>query len=237
LGHNLLAIFKKDRGMLPFGQTKKMSVKSNPARGRSRKFFLLPLAVVLATAGAGGAYALNLVVHHNFHAVTAGQVYRSGQMTGEQLADAIQRHGIKTVINLRGENGNQDWYLAETGTAQRLGVQHVDFALSAGQEVKDEEMDRILAAIQAAPKPLLIHCKSGSDRTGLVGALYLYSLEGQTARAAGHELSARYGHFPYLFWRDTIAMDRSFDRYVSNHTQRTGLPGPRPPALAGNPGQ
>ena len=38
-------------------------------------------------------------------------------------------------------------------------------------------MEAILATLDHAPKPVLIHCKNGADRTGLVGALYLYGLE------------------------------------------------------------
>ncbi len=112
--------------------------------------------------------------------------------------------------------------LAETNASQQLGVEHFDFSLLAGRELQDEEMDQILATMARAPKPILIHCKSGSDRTGLVGALYLYSLEGKSPRASARELSVFCGHVPYLFWRDTIAMDRSFWRYVENHKQSPG---------------
>ncbi len=104
-----------------------------------------------------------------------------------------------------------------------MGVNHFDFGLSAHREVTDEEMEQILAVIRAAPKPVLIHCQMGADRTGLVSALYLYSIKEKSAAEAGRELSMRYGHFPYLFWRDTKAMDDSFWRYVSNHTARAEM--------------
>jgi len=64
-----------------------------------------------------------------------------------------------------------------------------------------------------APKPLLIHCKAGADRTGLASALYLGALEHQTRETAGWQLSILYGHIaiPWLScawpmdvtWRDT----------------------------------
>jgi len=130
----------------------------------------------------------------------------------------VQEHGIKSILNLRGADGS-DWYNAETNRSRQLGVRHFDFALEAGRELKDEEMDQILAMIDNAPKPMLIHCKSGADRTGLVGALYLYSVEGKSSALAGRELTVLCGHIPYLFWRDTSAMDRSFWRYVNSHSQ------------------
>src|SRR4029077_14696771 len=113
-------------------------------------------------------------------------------------------HGIKTIVNLRGENAGSDWYQSEIGTAKQMGVQHFDFSLSASREVSDEEMDKIVTKIDPAPEPVFIHCKNGADRSGLVGALYLYGLQHQSAEQADKQLTIFCGHIPYLFWRDTV---------------------------------
>jgi protein tyrosine/serine phosphatase len=178
------------------------------------------LMILLLTMLSVGGFAWHLIAHHNFHIVSAGRIYRSGQMNAEGLSRVIQEESIKSILNLRGTGTDQGWYQSETRTARQLGVEHYDFALSAGHEVADEEIDRILETIDRAPKPMLIHCKSGSDRTGLIGALYLYSLEGKSAESADRELTIFYGHVPYLFWRDTVAMDHSFWRYVKSHGQQ-----------------
>ena len=177
------------------------------------------LLLLLLPGLAFGAFVLSVVAHYNFHVVSPGLVYRSAQMNADALAAVIPEYGIKSILNLRGAGEGKDWYVAEINTARELGVQHFDYALSAGRELKDDEMDQILATIRSAPKPILIHCKSGSDRTGLVGALYLYSLEGQPSQSAQHQLAVFYGHVPHLLWSDTVAMDNSFWRYVSNHAQ------------------
>ena len=172
-------------------------------------------------------FELYLAATNNFHSVVAGQLYRSSQMSRNALTVAIADYGIKTIVNLRGENGAIGWYRAETNVAAHFGVKHFDFGLSAGREVTDEQIEEILAVIRASPKPVLIHCQAGADRTGLVSALYLYNVEGQAADAAGRALSVRYGHFPYLFWRNTGAMDYSFWRYLGNHPNHVLLP-PQP---------
>jgi protein tyrosine phosphatase (PTP) superfamily phosphohydrolase (DUF442 family) len=180
--------------------------------------FLLAVAAGLIVVS---IFVLHLLWQSNFHVVSLGKVYRSGQMDVDNLRQIVQEHGIKTILNLRGpaEGTKGLWYNAETNLSQELGVQHIDFSLLAGHELKDTEMEQILETMSHAPKPILIHCKSGSDRTGLVGALYLYSVEGKSADTAAGELSLFRGHVPYLFWRDTIAMDRSFWRFVSGHVQ------------------
>ncbi len=178
------------------------------------------LVVLLLLALSVGGFVWHLAARHNFHIVSAGRIYRSAQMNADGLSQVIQEQSIKSILNLRGPGADQDWYQDETSTARRLDVEHFDFALSAGHEVNDDEIDRILETIDRAPKPMLIHCKNGCDRTGLIGALYLYSLEGKSPELADRELTIFYGHVPYLFWRNTIAMDRSFWRYVRDHEQQ-----------------
>jgi len=78
-------------------------------------------------------------------------------------------------------------------------------------------------AMRRAPKPILIHCNGGADRTGLISALYLYDVESKSSKVANRELTAFYGHVPHLHWRYSIAMDCSFWRYVSNRTSRAKL--------------
>ena len=171
---------------------------------------ILLLATLLLVAGTG-AYAVYLVAEHNLHVVATGQIYRSSRMSSEALAEVVQTHGLKSVLTLIGTNR------AEGDTLQRLGVAYFGYSLSDQREVTDEQMEKILATIYRAPKPLLIHCKAGADRTGLVAALYHYGIEGQPAVVADGDLTIRYGHIPPGLGFGTSAMDRSFWRYVGNH--------------------
>jgi protein tyrosine/serine phosphatase len=182
------------------------------------KFLLILLTLTLAVGG----YVLYLLATDNFHVVVAGQIYRSGQMSGKALANVIHERDIKSVVNLRGGGGQDGWYREETNTTHQLGVGHYDFALSAGREVSDAEIEAILETLRHAAKPVLIHCNGGADRTALISAIYLYTTQGETAAEASRALNPFYGHIPYLHWRYAIAMDRSYWRYVSNHTAQAG---------------
>jgi protein tyrosine/serine phosphatase len=183
---------------------------------RWRRFLLVAGLVLFLPAALVGAFYAHLILGHNFHVVSADHAYRSGQMDGPTLTRVIQADGIKSILNLRGHY-DETWYRAETNVSQRFGVQHYDLELDATTELKDSELDQLTAILNAAPKPILIHCKNGADRTGLAGALYLYSVEGKPVDEAAGELNLFSGHIPYLFWRKTIAMDHSFERYVKSH--------------------
>ncbi len=171
---------------------------------------------VLVTIGAGLALLLgHLVVLHfngNFHAVVEGEVYRSGQVEGSELADYTEKVGLKSVLNLRGASPRSEWYREEIAESARLGLVHVDFALSASREVTDEEAAKLIALMRDLPKPLLIHCKHGSDRTGLLAALYLASVKRVDPETADDQLSLYFGHFSVPYLSAAYPMDESWER-------------------------
>lgn len=154
--------------------------------------------------------------HGNFHEVQPGQVYRSAQLDRADLQQVIMQYGIKSVLNLRGANVGEAWYDNELAVTKADGVKHLDASLSAYAELSGQQMDALIRQMKDAPKPLLVHCESGADRTGLASALYRLS-QGVPAETAREELEARFGHMP-LFTPRSAAMDRSFAAYASgNH--------------------
>lgn len=182
---------------------------------RFRQAVRLSLFMALLPAGGLVSYVLFTEVHGNFHPVSESRLYRSGQLTGTLLAQVIEQYHIRSILNLRGKNAGSRWYQEETQVAAARDVVHYDYGISANRELDDPDIRDILVVIRLAPKPLLIHCKSGSDRTGLIAALYLFDIEGVDSQTASQELSILYGHFPY-FWNSTGAMDRTFWRYVAH---------------------
>jgi protein tyrosine/serine phosphatase len=167
----------------------------------------------VVTAGSCGAYWGVIQYQGNFHAVKEGEFYRSAQLAKDELDRAIREHGIRSILNLRGGHPGQAWYDDEVAVSRALGVAHYDYGLSAYRVVTAQQIDEILDIVRNAPKPLLVHCKSGADRAGLISALYRFAKEGASAAQADGELSLVYGHFPYL-WSRSKAMDDSFWAFV-----------------------
>jgi protein tyrosine/serine phosphatase len=158
-----------------------------------------------------GAYVLYEVAQSNFHTVAPGQVYRSSRMNTNTLARTIQAHQIKSVLSLVGPS------LVESNAVRQSGAMYYDVSISDRHEVTDQRMDEIVTILRTAPKPLLVHCKSGADRAGLASALYRYAIEGQPADQADDSLTLLYGHMPPWLGFASRAMDESFRRYATSH--------------------
>ena len=68
---------------------------------------------------------------------------------------------------------------------------------------------QLVALLAKAEKPILIHCKSGADRSGLAAALYLAAVKKESQEEAGRQISFWYGHLSLPLLPD-YAMDDSF---------------------------
>ncbi len=160
----------------------------------------------------------------NVHVLQPNVVIRSAEPTPERLGDITRRFGVRSVVNLRGMNVGQPWYDDEIRASRALGLQHVDVALSAQHELTPAQIDAVLALIEQAPKPVLIHCNGGSDRTGLVSAAWLFA-HGASKDVADTQLALRYGHFPWLGSK-TSAMDRSLEAFEARRARPQVVPAP-----------
>ena len=113
-----------------------------------------------------------------------GEIYRSGQPSAEQLQQLTARYGIRTIIKL-----NRGTDAAPAGVAVR------QFPLDVLREPTPQQLSQIVEAIATSPKPLLIHCTHGEDRTGLIVALYRVR-QGGSPDAAFTDMM-RHGFHPY----------------------------------------
>lgn len=158
-------------------------------------------------------------IYANFHKVD-DNVYRSAQLRSYNFPYYEKKASIKSILNLRGKK-NKEWYKYEISASKKYHIKHYDFKMSAGKELSFKQMNKLISIIKNAPKPILIHCKAGADRTSLAIALYLKAIKHTTN--AKDAFSLEYGHFPWLGSR-TIAMDKSFVKYIKESNTSKNIP-------------
>jgi protein tyrosine/serine phosphatase len=170
--------------------------------------------VVLLAAALVASYAGIVRYLGNIHVVVTGKLYRSAQLDRAQFESVIGEYGIKSILNLRGNSPGESWYEDEMAVSNARGVKYFNYGIWASNPVTKQQIAEILNIIREAPKPLLVHCDGGADRSGLVAALYLSQIENRPAEEAIGQLSLLYGHIPWLM-RKTKAMDDSFWGYIN----------------------
>ncbi|MGL6211702.1 MAG: fused DSP-PTPase phosphatase/NAD kinase-like protein [Paracoccaceae bacterium] len=154
----------------------------------------------------------------NFDRFAPG-AYRANQPSPAQLA-RYKALGITTVINLRGE-ASQSFWLFEAEACAALGLTLKNINLSARRLPSREALLELHDMLADAEKPFLIHCKSGSDRTGMVAALYLIWFCDTPLELATKQLSFRYLHLDH---GSTGILDHFFRFYArANAASPIGL--------------
>jgi len=107
-------------------------------------------------------------------------LYRSEQPTAEGMKN-LERLGIKTIINL-------SVYDSDSDEIKGTGL-HVEELSVKPWHIEDEDVVRILRIIRKRENgPFLIHCWKGSDRVGVMIAMFRIIEQGWTKEEAIHEM-------------------------------------------------
>lgn len=176
--------------------------------GQSALFWLLIIIVLGLSGEASGearnsqwARPINLPHTNNLHQVAPG-LYRSAQPTAAAFKE-LEKFGIVTVINLREKHSDAPLI---QNTSLRLVEVPVDT-----WEVGDEEVIAVMKLIKNEPRPILVHCRHGADRTGLMMAVYRIVFENWSRQEAIEELrDGGYGY--HRVWVNIPKYLERFDR-------------------------
>jgi protein tyrosine phosphatase (PTP) superfamily phosphohydrolase (DUF442 family) len=160
-----------------------------------RRWPLRLVALLLAAAGLLLAYeAYRVSFGTNIHTVIPERVYRCAQPSAETLEQLIAQYRIRTVINLRGSCDGMEWYADECRATHRHNVSQYDFNFSANRFPSVSEMRELVEVLDRAEYPILLHCRRGADRTGMVSTMVLLLQSDTSPADARRQLGLRYGH-------------------------------------------
>ena len=164
------------------------------------KKLLIVLILIFGFSGFGFYLLKN---RKNIHIVKGysdkPEIFRSAQLKVKDLEKLVKEKEIDIVLNLRGSSA-EDWYLKEKALLEGLGVDYYSYGFSVYRTPDKERFLNILDVLERVKnedKKLLIHCKAGADRTGLISSiaqivLYDYDVED----AWKESLTWVYGHVP-----------------------------------------
>jgi undecaprenyl-diphosphatase len=136
-------------------------------------------------------------VINNFCVVQKGVFYRSAQLSPKKLSFYIKKYTIKTVVNLRGEYPLANWWKKEMAVIRNNNVCFFNVPMTASKLTSKKNIRTILHIFDTAPRPILVHCQGGADRTGEVSALWVLDQQHKSTKVALRQLSIwhRYNRF------------------------------------------
>jgi hypothetical protein len=132
---------------------------------------------------------------YNFHWVVPGEAARAMQAWAGGVGPFLGRRGIRAIVNLRGRNDDLSWWKSETAIARAGGIAHLDAMLDSRKIPTREMLVQLIDCFDSAPRPFLLKCSGGQDRTSFAAALYILHRDGWTAL---EKARAQYDRFPYL---------------------------------------
>ncbi|MXV13923.1 protein tyrosine phosphatase [Pedobacter sp. HMF7056] len=115
----------------------------------------------------------------NFHQVDTG-VYRSEQPGSTDFFE-FEKTGIREVINLRRLRNDR-----KKAKNTKLALHHIPMKAAA---INNAEVMKALTLIRDRKGPVLIHCWHGSDRTGMLVAMYRMVFQDWTKDDAINEMT------------------------------------------------
>ena len=185
------------------------TIRSRPSR---RLVWLITSTVLVVGAGIWlwKAVLEDRVIPKRWGVVEEGIIYRSGQLNASLVETTLERYHIALIVSLTSEDPNDRDQRAELQAAADLGIDLQRYTLSGNGTGDIQAYAKAIAAIVQAKKagrPVLVHCATGTQRTGGAIAFYRLLVERRPSSSVYRELR-RYG------WRPS---DRALPDYVNRH--------------------
>jgi protein tyrosine phosphatase (PTP) superfamily phosphohydrolase (DUF442 family) len=100
------------------------------------------------------------------------KIYRGGDILSRAGAESLRTLGIKTIIAVTPND-------QERTLAREFGFKLVEIPFG-WYDMKKADLDQFLAAVDAGPTPVYVHCMGGDLRAGILAAHYRIHREGWT---------------------------------------------------------
>lgn len=195
-------------------------------------------------------YIRHTLFNYNFSEVSPGEFYRAKRMPTKELLNRVRHHRIKTVIDFScGAEKKDEQGFTEKELLEKNGVSYIHIPLTNSRPPTYNRMEHLLRIYREAQPPFLVHCTSGTHRSGYASFLWILQKKGAGILEALKQLSPRFGYFKWerrlhvvledgpgfdqAIWKFIDAnrrTDISFDAWMEDHLERETIYPPVPGA-------
>ncbi len=143
---------------------------------------------------------------NNLGTVAYAQLYRGGMPVGEHNYDSLADLGIKTVINLKIEDSAVEYVGEQNNLLKReIGLHYIPLPNVAAPTMQ-QAMEFLTIVYNTDMKPVFVHCHRGSDRTGIMAAVFRitqgYSAPWALVEAEKYNIASSFHHYKIEFVYD-----------------------------------
>ena len=138
----------------------------------------------------------------NLHRIS-NELYRGAQPVPPGYGQ-LKKLGIRTIVNLRMTDSD-----SEHLSGSKFNYVHIE--MQAWMPEKEEIIRFLKLFHEKENKPIFVHCRHGSDRTGTMCAIYRIIIQGWTKEEAIREMmDGGYG-FHYVWYPSLVTYIRALD--------------------------
>lgn len=154
------------------------------------------------------------ILYLNRHRISQ-DAWRAAQPSPKDIR-RFAREGVRTIVNLRGPRDCSSYALEHEACVKR-GIKLVNYQVRSRAAPTVAEIRGAKALFDVIEYPVVLHCKSGADRAGLMSALFVHFREGRPIEEAKRQLSLRFGHISQA---ETGVLDYFFERYLADNARQ-----------------
>ncbi|MCF7958817.1 MAG: dual specificity protein phosphatase family protein [Phycisphaerae bacterium] len=158
--------------------------------------YITIILLLLAVTGLIAFAVYRHKIYYHFSTVEKGKIYRCGALALSGLKGICKRHQIRTIINLTRpkEYSEKPWYKDEVDFCHEHNIQLIHIPLMMSKAPTEEQVNEFLAiASSQEHQPVLVHCKQGVLRTGMMIAAYVKTQHGLDNESIMHAMPD-FGH-------------------------------------------
>lgn len=172
--------------------------------------FMMPAVQTLGAAGEKAKTLAELkrsVIHFD---QAAEDVYRGGLISEKAIA-LLGGLGVKTVVSFDNNKRRSEW---EAERLKNFGIRQIAIPWSGWDKPQDKDIEKFLEVMSASGlRPIYVHCKRGSERTGTAMAVWRISACGWPVQKAYEEMK----RYEYRSFRQG-----HLKQYVYEYAQKAG---------------